>query len=39
MDSKELISKSLKSSNIDIKQTMEFVLSRLERRKTIKLKQ
>jgi len=39
MDSNELISKSLKSNNIDIKQTMEFVLSRLERQKTIKLKQ
>lgn len=34
-DSKELVSKSLESSNIDVRQTAEFVLRRLERVKNI----
>lgn len=34
-DSKELVSKSLQSSNVDVKQTAEFVLRRLERIKNI----
>lgn len=34
-DSKELVTKSLESSNVDIRQTAEFVLRRLERAKNI----
>jgi len=34
-DSKELVSKSLRNSNVDVRQTTEFVLRRLERVKNI----
>jgi HEAT repeat protein len=34
-DSKELVSKSLRSSNVDVRQTAEFVLRRLKRIKNI----
>lgn len=34
-DSKELVSKSLQSSNVDVRQTAEFVLRRLERIKNM----
>lgn len=36
-DSRELVSKSLQSSNLDVKQTAEFVLRRLERIKNTEL--